>query len=60
MSNQRLMRTWYPTDAEGDDTEYVGAFSGEFPHETPDRRIVAIDWSVRGVVEVTWLIGGTR
>lgn len=56
MRTQKLMRSWYPTDASADDPEYVGAFSGPFPAEEAGRRIVAVDWSKPGEVEVTWLI----
>lgn len=56
MSNQRLFRTRYPTDADDSDEEYIGAFSNPFPAEDATRRIVAVDWSQRGVVEVTWLV----
>jgi hypothetical protein len=47
------MRTWYKTDA---DDESVGTFSSPFPAEEPGRRIVAVDWSTPGEVEVTWLV----
>lgn len=53
---QRLMRAVYPTDASDDDLTYIGAFSDLFPSEEATRRIVAVDWSTRGQVEVTWLI----
>ena len=52
---QRLMRSWYPTDANAEDG-YAGAFSDPFPAEEPARRIIAVDWSKPGEVEVTWLI----
>jgi hypothetical protein len=51
---QKLMRTWYKTDAEPG--TYDGAFSDPFPGETPDRKIIAVDWSTVGEVEVTWLV----
>ena len=54
MNHQRLMRTWYKTD--GVRGEYIGAFSNPFPVEKDGRRIVAVDWSETGEVEVTWLI----
>jgi hypothetical protein len=54
--NQRLMRTWYPTDTDASDPEYLGAFSGYFPAESESRRVVAVDWSKPGEVMVTWLI----
>jgi hypothetical protein len=50
------MRAVYPTDASDDDLTYIGAFSDLFPSEEATRRIVAVDWSTRGQVEVTWLI----
>lgn len=50
------MRTWYTTDVTPDEPEYVGAFSGPFPAEEPGRRIVAVDWSTPGEVQVTWLV----
>lgn len=53
---QRLMRTWYKTDIENADPEYIGSFSLPFPAEKDGRRIIAVDWSKRGEVEVTWLI----
>lgn len=52
----RLMRTWYRTDISKDDPEYVGAFSNPFPVEDSTRRIIAVDWSKPGEVEVTWLV----
>lgn len=55
-ARQRLMRTVYPTDAADDDPAYIGAFSDLFPAENPSRRIVAVDWSTKGQVEVTWLL----
>lgn len=56
MKTQRLMRAWYSTDVSDDDPDYAGAFSDNFPAESPGRRIVHIDWSVRAEVQVTWLI----
>ncbi len=53
---QRLMRILYATDAAEDDPLYIGTFSDPFPAEGASRRIVAVDWSTRGQVEVTWLI----
>ena len=59
MRTKRLMRTWYPTDLNRDeDPEYVGAFSDPFPAEDETMRIVAVDWSTPGEVQVTWLISG--
>jgi hypothetical protein len=52
---QRLHRTWYRTDVEDAEPEYLGMFSDPFPAEDPDRKIVKVDWSQRGWVEVTWL-----
>lgn len=59
MRTSRLMRTWYKTDATDDEPEYVGGFSNEFPTPTDERQIVAVDWSKRGEVEVTWLLPGS-
>lgn len=59
---QRLMRTWYKTDAILDDSGEpegvltMGAFTEPFRPEGDGRRIVAVDWSTPGEVEVTWLI----
>jgi hypothetical protein len=52
------MRSWYPTDVSADDPEYVGSFSDPFPAEDDTRRIVDVDWSTPGEVQVTWLIEG--
>jgi len=41
------------------DPEYVGSFSSVFPPPNSSREIVAVDWSVPGEVEVTWLISAT-
>jgi hypothetical protein len=54
--NKRLMRTWYPTDVDPDQPEYVGAFSDPFPDQGNQARIVAVDWSTPGEVEITWLV----
>ncbi len=56
MKQQRLMRVWYRTDVSEEDSEYVGAFSDGFPAESDRKRIVAVDWSQRGEVMVTWLV----
>ncbi len=62
MKLSHLMRITYQTDATDDELEYQGSFSYSFP--TPGEglqiggQIVAVDWSVRGQVEVTWLIRG--
>lgn len=50
------MRTWYTTDVNQEDPEYVGSFSAPFPRPNPERQIVDVDWSERGVVQVTWLV----
>jgi hypothetical protein len=50
---QSLHRTWYATDA---NKESVGTFSDPFPMENAGRRIVDVDWSVPGKVQVTWLV----
>lgn len=58
-----LMRTWYSTDADETDPEYMGAFSADIPEKWTDLdgwKIIAVDWSKRGEVEVTWLIPGPR
>lgn len=55
---QRLMRVVYATDATDEDLTYQGAFSEVFPAEEFGRRILAVDWSVRGQVEITWLVAG--
>jgi hypothetical protein len=57
--NQRLMRVAYPTDVIQAEPEYIGSFSSPFPAESPGRRIVAVDWSKHGEVEVTWLVTAT-
>lgn len=57
MANKRLFRSWYPTDVSDDDPEYVGTFSERFPAPRPGMEIVDVDWSVRGEVQVTWLVG---
>lgn len=57
MGHAYLMRTWYPTDVTPEDPEYDGAFSGDIPQSAfRDGRIVHVDWSERGVVEVTYLM----
>ena len=56
MPTQRLHRTWYSTDVDPADPGYVGAFSDRFPAESASRRIVDVDWSTPGEVQVTWLI----
>jgi len=54
------MRAWYRTDADDALPEYKGVFSEPIP--TPDTgvnrgwQIVAVDWSERGIVEITWLV----
>ncbi len=50
------MRIWYTTDITAESPEYVGAFSAPFPAEDKQKRIVAVNWTTRGEVEVTWLI----
>lgn len=52
---KRLMRTWYKTDVEPGDEEYVGSFSGPIPDNVVGK-IVAVDWSKRGEVEVTYVV----
>ncbi len=57
---QYLMRTWYRTDgADPKFPDYVGAFSVTIPKwPEGEARIVAVDWSEPGMVEVTWLQWG--
>lgn len=55
----KLMRTWYDTDATDANPAYAGTFSNEIPKPGPEGNgytIVGVDWSTRGVVEVTYLI----
>jgi hypothetical protein len=54
---QRLMRIWYQTDMGLGSVRYVGTLSAVFPAEDATHRIVGVDWSESGEVEVTWLIG---
>jgi hypothetical protein len=57
VKTSKLMRTTYKTDVTESEPEYIGSFSALFP--TPAERdveIVNVDWSVRGEVEVTYLI----
>lgn len=50
------MRVTYRTDYDPDnEPEYLGAYSEPFPAESDEQRIVAVDWSVPGLVTVTWL-----
>ena len=58
---QQLVREWYDTDAHPDwrgaeDRNYVGTVSSSFEAEQAGRRIVSVDWSNPGEVEVTWLV----
>jgi hypothetical protein len=54
--NYRLQRTWYKTDVNDDDPDYVGSFSDPIPDpESHDSVIVDVDWSERGLVQVTYL-----
>ena len=50
---QRLVRVFYPTDASDSSP---GTISGGFSDEGDDRRVVSVDWSVTGRVEVTFLV----
>ena len=54
------MRTVYATDITEDEPQYIGSFSGTIPDSalSDGRQIVNVDWSVRGEVEVTYLIPG--
>lgn len=58
MSDWQLMRTWYSTDVNDDEPEYIGTFSGIIPGRALEdgRQIVHVDWSKKGEVEVTYLI----
>lgn len=56
MSETRLMRVWYRTDVDEEEPDYLGAFSRPFPAPDDSRKIVDVDWSTRGEVQVTWLI----
>ena len=58
MSNVRLMRTWYKTDVTEDDPTYEGSFSAPFPAQMA-AKIVGVNWSVRGGVEITYVIEAT-
>jgi hypothetical protein len=54
-----LMRTVYRTDATVEEPEYIGSFSDTIPASALGQgRIVNIDWSIRGWVEVTFLVPG--
>jgi hypothetical protein len=50
-----LLRTWYKTDVEAGEPEYVGAFAYGIPNDVPGT-IVDVDWSERGSVQVTFLV----
>lgn len=52
---QQVHRTWYKTLAT-DDPDSPGDISATFPAENAARRIIAVDWSKPGEVEITWLI----
>lgn len=52
---KRLVRTWYRTDVDTNDPEYVGTRSAPIPASVTDE-IVAVDWSVPGEVQVTYLV----
>jgi hypothetical protein len=58
MSNWKLMRTWYQTDYDENEPEYVGSFSGVIPNIPlmNGSQIIHVDWSTPGQVEVTFLI----
>lgn len=53
---QQVFRTRYKTNVTDDDPEFEGNLSATFPAENPSRRIVSVDWSTPGEVEITWLI----
>jgi len=58
-SPSHLIRIVYRTDATVEEPEYIGSFSDTIPASALDQRqIVHVDWSVRGWVEVTFLIPG--
>jgi hypothetical protein len=56
---KKLMRTWYSTDTNKDEPSYIGCFSATIPDSAfrDGNQIVNVDWSRRGEVEVTYLIG---
>ena len=56
MNLKKLMRVAYRTDVSDDDPDYIGSFSEPFPDQGNGATIVGVDWSVRGVVEVTFLV----
>lgn len=55
-----LMRMEYQTDATVEEPGYRGSWSGTIPDSAlrGDTQIVAVDWSIRGWVEVTYLVRG--
>ncbi len=56
MFNKQLHRTWYNTDVNEDDPDYIGIFSDKIPARAfEDSIIVDVDWSERGKVQVTYL-----
>jgi len=57
-----LMRTWYITDVDSAEPEYVGVFSSTIPDTflADGAQVVSVDWSERGQVEVTYLLPGDR
>jgi hypothetical protein len=54
-----LHRTWYQTDAQTSEPEYMGTFSGTVPMDD-ERQIVNVEWDKpgKGWIEVTFLIPG--
>jgi hypothetical protein len=53
----QLMRTWYKTDTNDNDPEYIGAFSDSIPDRAVEEQtIIDVDWSVTGEVQVTFLV----
>jgi hypothetical protein len=57
--DSHLFRTQYCTDVSDDEPEYKGMVSTTIPASALEQgKIVHIDWSERGWVEVTFLIPG--
>lgn len=58
-SSGHLLRSLYRTDATVEEPEYIGSFSDTIPGSALEQgTIVNVDWSIRGWVEVTFLILG--
>jgi hypothetical protein len=52
------MRTWYDTDVDDADPNYIGIYSAVIPASAfrDGHIIVDVDWSERGKVQVTYLV----